>query len=155
MPHAYDNVALDARLFEMFKDLNYMSSSMRDSFLQTKTGLAHANVVSLIYMHARVLHFASSKLAFVPQDFQDSLLNYLNKKSDRQIGKYAAGYTRKLLDIKSRILKSRDYEDAVPFWTNAVMQVQSGLDKLRSGASARTKLDSVDDLASNVFRAFD
>ncbi len=158
--HTYDTIALDARLYELFyslrPDVNYMcvsQTSAETSFLQEDTGLTHASITSLIYMHARVLHMANSSTPITPLPFQESLFAHLNKMSSRKIGRYAAGYTKKVLAIKSRILKSSNYQPDMPFWTNAVIQLEATLQKIRG--TRKSKLDNMDDLAHQVFRAFD
>ncbi len=162
--HTYDIIQLDSKLFDLFQalkpDVNYMCLSQSE-FLEPQLGLSHASIFSLIYMHSRILEFVSSKSATndSPLEFQSRLLHSLKKKSSSQLVKYASGYTKKLLNIKNRIIKSKDYLDDMPFWSNAIIQLNLTLVKLQGKFNSKnrkqlTHLENMDELANNVFQAF-
>jgi hypothetical protein len=156
----YDIIQLDSKLFDLFQaakpGVNYMCLSQSEF----SSSLSHASIFSLIYMHSRILQFVNSSENDSPLEFQARLLHSLEKKSSKQLTKYASGYTKKLLNIKNRIIKSKDYLDAMPFWSNAIIQLSETLRKLQGKFNSKNKkqlshLENIDQLANDVFQAFD
>jgi hypothetical protein len=164
--YTYDIIQLDSKLFDLFQtakpDVNYMCLSQSE-FLTPQMGLSHASIFSLIYMHSRILQFVNShslKSDDSPLEFQARLLHSLEKKSSKQLTKFASGYTKKLLTIKNRIIKSKDYQDEMPFWSNAIIQLSETLRKLQGRFNSKNRkqvsnLENMDQIAQNVFQAFD
>ena len=145
VPHPYNSIELDSRLYELFEgvdpEIRYMSSSetlplvgLQRLQIQEveRDAESYRTVFSIFYMHMRIL-FAATALKEYPQEkrtvypiqFQRGLLKQLQAKVPGQLNMFARSYAEMMVESRSVVVEWKKYDEDLPFWVNCVRIIKS------------------------------
>jgi len=142
-PHWYDSVALDARLYDLFKSedasLRYMSTAESNphqgiQFWQARENKRHkldpigfCGAFTLFYMHMRILYamrmlkeYPKEKRVIYPIQFQRGLIHHFKTFMEGDLTVYIRTYAENVKHASDWIKSWDKYDMDLPFWSNAV-----------------------------------
>ncbi len=143
-PFWYESAALDARLYDLFREIDpgirFMSSAQSNVLfgvnrLQLREKGRHkldprsfAAAFSLFYMHMRILDAADSADAnylIYPREFQGRLIQSMKSKFAGELTAYVRNYAENTRNSREFIEGHESYDEDMPFWTNAARVIES------------------------------
>lgn len=169
--HSFDTIKLDARLTDFFKSKNkhivYMSTATASPLkgletiqkLEMKNSKANVEFAklgsfsvafALLYLQTRIIYMArkskSDNPMLFPITFQRGLIISLDKELQGNLTGFIKSYAGQLALSHKSILKSKEWNNELPFWSNIVIQLKSSLKMI---AMYRHKMPKVKSSSNN------